>query len=220
MSANFTQTQYQATADKYAAQYGIPKEIFSGLIEQESSWNPAAVGKAGEVGLTQLMPGTAADLKVNPWVVDQALEGGARYLAQQFKKFGDWTKALTAYNAGAGNVGKGNAAEAAGTQYAAKVLDNAKALGYTLDNKATATEGGGIVEKLMGMATDMMGIFSGQPGQMMLGASNLAATASADVVEAKNEIETFVKSSLWYIVGGAAALLFLTVGVMALTNRK
>jgi soluble lytic murein transglycosylase-like protein len=37
---------------------------------------------------------------VNPRDPRQNLEGGARYLAEQYRKFGSWRLALAAYNAG------------------------------------------------------------------------------------------------------------------------
>ena len=37
---------------------------------------------------------------MNPHDVTQNLEGGARYLRQQFDLFGNWPHALAAYNAG------------------------------------------------------------------------------------------------------------------------
>jgi soluble lytic murein transglycosylase-like protein len=39
-------------------------------------------------------------LGVNPTDPRQNLEGGARYLAAQYRKFGSWRLALAAYNAG------------------------------------------------------------------------------------------------------------------------
>ncbi len=50
------------------------------------------------------MPGTAQLLRVNPHDPKQNLEGGARYLSQQYRKFGNWRLALAAYNAGPGAV--------------------------------------------------------------------------------------------------------------------
>ncbi len=46
------------------------------------------------------MPDTARDLGVDPDVPSQNLEGGARYLAAQYRTFGSWRLALAAYNAG------------------------------------------------------------------------------------------------------------------------
>lgn len=95
---------YEELADKTADAYAIPRSLFRALIQQESGWNPYAVGKAGEIGLTQLMPTTANDLGVNAWNPDENLKGGAAYLKAQFTKFGDWAKALAAYNGGPGGV--------------------------------------------------------------------------------------------------------------------
>lgn len=52
------------------------------------------------------MPGTAQALRINPHDPKQNLEGGARYLSMQYRKFRDWRLALAAYNAGPGAVEK------------------------------------------------------------------------------------------------------------------
>ncbi|HAW47938.1 MAG TPA: lytic transglycosylase, partial [Roseovarius sp.] len=57
-------------------------------------------------GLAQLMPETARNLGVNPHDPRENLEGGARYLAEQYRTFGSWRLALAAYNAGPGAVTK------------------------------------------------------------------------------------------------------------------
>jgi len=87
-----------------ARRHGVPEDLFLRLVRQESGWNAGARSHKGAMGLAQLMPGTARNLGVNPRDPLQNLEGGARYLAMQFRKFGNWRLALAAYNAGPGAV--------------------------------------------------------------------------------------------------------------------
>lgn len=84
----------------------VPEDLFLRLVQQESAWNPRARSHKGAIGLAQLMPQTAKLLRVDPLIVAQNLEGGARYLRQQYDKFGSWRLALAAYNAGPGAVEK------------------------------------------------------------------------------------------------------------------
>jgi hypothetical protein len=111
---------YLADADAAADAAGVPRSIFHSLINTESGWNAYAYSDKGAIGLTQLMPATAATLGVFPWNPIENLKGGAAYLKQMFQKFGNWGDALAAYNAGPGNI-------AAGKGYAKKVLTDAAA---------------------------------------------------------------------------------------------
>lgn len=92
--------EYLAMAEKAAAQFGVPKDLFARLIETESNWNPKARSPRGALGLAQLLPETAAKLGVDPLDPRASLEGGALYLRQQFLRFRSWRLALAAYNAG------------------------------------------------------------------------------------------------------------------------
>ncbi|WP_299933552.1 lytic transglycosylase domain-containing protein [uncultured Pelagimonas sp.] len=98
--------EYAAMARAAARKHGIPEDLFLRLVKQESNFNPNAKSHAGAIGLAQLMPATAKSLGVNPKDPKQNLEGGARYLKMQYKKFKSWRLALAAYNAGPGAVTK------------------------------------------------------------------------------------------------------------------
>jgi soluble lytic murein transglycosylase-like protein len=98
--------EFLMMAKAAARKHSVPEDLFLRLIQQESGWKAAALSHKGAIGLAQLMPGTAADLRVDPHDPKQNLEGGARYLALQFREFGSWRLALAAYNAGPGAVKK------------------------------------------------------------------------------------------------------------------
>ena len=99
---------YRASMDRYdvlivgsAQRYGVSAALVKAVCLAESAMNPKAVSHAGAQGLMQLMPGTAGDLDVSdPFDPAQSIDGGARYLAQQLRSFGDVRLALAAYNAG------------------------------------------------------------------------------------------------------------------------
>ena len=91
---------FGSMAHAAALRHSIPPAIFHKLVTVESGWNPRAVSPKGAIGLAQLMPFTARQLGVDPNDPRQNLEGGARYLAQQYRRFGTWRLALAAYNAG------------------------------------------------------------------------------------------------------------------------
>jgi soluble lytic murein transglycosylase-like protein len=97
---------YLDMARAAARKHNVPEDLFLRLVQQESGWNHGAVSHKGAIGLAQLMPGTARILRVDPSDPRENLEGGARYLSQQYKKFGNWRLALAAYNAGPGAVEK------------------------------------------------------------------------------------------------------------------
>ena len=74
--------------------------LFRSNIEIESAYNPNARSQVGAIGLGQLMPETASDLRVDPHNWQQNLDGSARYLLMMLEQFGDPRLALAAYNAG------------------------------------------------------------------------------------------------------------------------
>ena len=100
--------QYLDMARAAARRHGIPEDLFARLVQQESNWNPRARSHKGAMGLAQLMPATARYLRVDPNDPAQNLDGGARYLAEQYRTFGSWRLALAAYNAGPAAVQRHN----------------------------------------------------------------------------------------------------------------
>lgn len=91
--------------------------IFPALIQAESKGvhldekGQLIKSKVGAEGISQLMPSTAKKpgYGIEP-VKDKSekefLRVGKEYLQKMYEKFGDWEKALAAYNAGVGNVMK------------------------------------------------------------------------------------------------------------------
>ena len=92
------------------------------MIGKESSWDPGAHAPGSTAsGLTQMIDSTAKAVgtgKANPRA---QMEGGAKYLREQFDQFGSWDKALAAYN-----QGPGAANNPAGQQYARSIMASDK----------------------------------------------------------------------------------------------
>jgi len=99
---------YLAVARDAARRHGVPEDLFLRLVQQESGWRTTAKSRKGAYGLAQLMPATARKLGVDRTNPTENLEGGARYLRQQYDRFRSWRLALAAYNAGPAAVEKYN----------------------------------------------------------------------------------------------------------------
>jgi len=87
-----------------SARYAVPPAVVEAVAWQESRFNHAAVSPKGARGVMQLQPKTASDLGVDPNDLKGNIDGGAAYLAQQLRRYGDLRLALAAYNAGPGAV--------------------------------------------------------------------------------------------------------------------
>ncbi|MBL8770993.1 MAG: lytic transglycosylase domain-containing protein [Phenylobacterium sp.] len=83
-----------------SARHAVPAHLVEAVAWQESRFNNRAVSPKGALGVMQLLPKTASDLGVDPSDLRGNIEGGAAYLAQQLRRFGDVRLALAAYNAG------------------------------------------------------------------------------------------------------------------------
>jgi soluble lytic murein transglycosylase-like protein len=93
-----------------ALEHEIDPDVAFGLVRAESSFRNASTSPVGAVGLTQLMPRTAAWLEpgVTPTQLRESatnLRIGFTYLRSLIEKYGGNTDlALVAYNRGPGTV--------------------------------------------------------------------------------------------------------------------
>ena len=87
-----------------ANRWRIDANMLVALVSVESSWHTHARSWAGAVGLGQLMPGTAANLHVDPQDPYQNLQGAARYLYGLLSRYrgkpNRYALTFAAYNAG------------------------------------------------------------------------------------------------------------------------
>lgn len=118
-----------AGIERIAATEGLPGSLLQAVAYAESGIQQDAVSSKGAIGIMQLMPGTAAELGVNPHSPRENVMGGAHYLRAMLERYaGDeeqLVKALAAYNAGPGRVEEygGLPPFAETNAYVAKVLE-------------------------------------------------------------------------------------------------
>ena len=99
-----------AEIQKAASSQGITPRLAFGLVHTESEFKRTAVSPVGAIGYTQVMPGTAQDLKPGTTRSDlfdggTNLQLGFRYLKSLIDRYdGNVRLALTAYNRGPGIV--------------------------------------------------------------------------------------------------------------------
>ena len=110
---------YPKKYSEYVYQYSEANKIDPlltfAIIKAESNFKPDVVSKSNAVGLMQLMNSTAEDtarkLKIEynkEMLLDPEtnIKLGTKYFANLLEKYKNATVALTAYNAGSGNVDK------------------------------------------------------------------------------------------------------------------
>ncbi len=88
--------------------HGVDIQLAVSVAKTESSLLPHQISHTGAMGLMQLMPGTAAELKVrDPFCNHDNIDGGIRYLSRLQKRYrGDLKRTAAAYNAGPGRVAR------------------------------------------------------------------------------------------------------------------
>ena len=92
--------QFDSLVALYSARCNVNAALVRAIIATESGFEMSAQSPKGAIGLMQLMPATARELGVNPWVPHENIEGGGvRYVAEMLRTFGSTELALIAYNA-------------------------------------------------------------------------------------------------------------------------
>lgn len=147
-----------ALLNEMAAKYKLDARLFMAQMQHESAgFDPNVTsgkrkGVSGELGIGQFMPGTLTTmLQRNGLTLEQYLgnakvqvELAAQHMSELVTTFGDYDKALQAYNGGSGGVGS-----AATQRYAAIVKDVAA----TLKTEGTGgTEAASAIKMNMGIS--------------------------------------------------------------------
>lgn len=136
-------------------EFGIPSGLYARLLSKGEASGVDATSPKGAHGRAQLMPGTAADMGVDPNDPDQNLIGGAKYLGLMLKRYGrDQTRAVEAYNEGPGRVDKGvvypETAAYVDRVTGANVVPNAGAASSTAPGGLDLTTLSALMSKLQG----------------------------------------------------------------------
>jgi soluble lytic murein transglycosylase-like protein len=106
---------YADTIKAASVEHGVPFDLVSREIWQESRFNPKAVNSgSGAQGIAQFMPATAAQLGIDPMDPTEAIPAMVKYLTTIQDYVVDntdldsatWAMALAGYNWGMGNVVK------------------------------------------------------------------------------------------------------------------
>ncbi|MDR2131657.1 MAG: lytic transglycosylase domain-containing protein [Odoribacteraceae bacterium] len=104
--------RYFARFEPILREEGVPDD-FKYLAVIESTLNPRAVSPAGAVGLWQFLKASAREqgLEVNEEVderyhLEEATRAACRYLKRGKERFGTWSLAAAAYNAGENNIAR------------------------------------------------------------------------------------------------------------------
>ena len=105
---------YQAYVSRSSEEFGVPENLIWAIIKVESDFDSSAESGVGAVGLMQLMPATFDEI-TNRRLMDgfdpgmrydpeTSIRYGTYYISYLYARYGNWSTALAAYNAGLGYV--------------------------------------------------------------------------------------------------------------------
>jgi len=92
--------RYRSAFEAASRDTSLPLALLVSVAQIESNLDHSARSEAGARGLLQVMPPTAADLRLDPDSVDTNVLAGARYLKLMMSRFQSADLAPAAYNAG------------------------------------------------------------------------------------------------------------------------
>lgn len=170
------QRDVEAAIRAQATALGLPPDFAAAIARRESGFNQTnaqggiLTSPRGALGIMQLMPGTAAELGVDPTNPRQNIVGGLRYLSQLSQsplvRSGDgavdWSRVAAAYNAGPGRFaqfateGRGLPQET--LAYVAAVTGGSGSLGGAAGRIGAADS----VIRGQDFRSDRLGVLSGQ----------------------------------------------------------
>jgi LysM repeat protein len=103
----------ESSLENQAASHGVDGSLVKAVAWQESGWQQHVVSSAGAIGVMQVMPGTARYVNrslnaggLNVRKADDNVHLGVMYLHHMLSIMPSERKALAAYLAGPGNVGR------------------------------------------------------------------------------------------------------------------
>lgn len=106
----FTKEQIVEKIKTAAKKYGIDENLALAVVEQESNFNPNALGKSGDTGLFQLTSIAAKQVKGElTFDVDKNIEYGLKYLKWCLNNSSTDEEALVIYNRGIGALKRAKA---------------------------------------------------------------------------------------------------------------
>lgn len=91
-----------------ANELGVEPAIVLSIARVESSFNQAARGAGGHVGVFQLSPDTANLMGLDAYNLDDNIKCGITYYKRLYDKFGSMELAVAAYNLGPMAISRNN----------------------------------------------------------------------------------------------------------------